>query len=127
MKNHVLDILCRTGCFLLLFALDANGTEMVPHHGQAVNSAGGYQYCLECHDGNMAPPAHQASHPVNIGYPPSKNSDQFAAAELLKEKGITLVNGKVSCISCHNLGNPERFHLSVKNSRSDLCSGCHLK
>lgn len=121
------DAICRAGYLLLFFALNATAGEMVSHYGQPVNSAGNHNYCLECHDGKLAPPAHKASHPVNIVYPPSKNSDQFTAAELLKEKGIILIGGKVSCVSCHNLGNPERFHLSVRSNQSDLCSGCHVK
>ncbi|WP_407920198.1 cytochrome c3 family protein [Geobacter pickeringii] len=38
---------------------------------------------------------------------------------------ITLVDGKVGCLSCHNMLSQERSLLTINNNSSQLCLSCH--
>jgi hypothetical protein len=40
--------------------------------------------------------------------------------------GMTLVNGRIACITCHNLLNPQRFSLAVDTTKTSLCFACHV-
>jgi len=106
--------------------------------------------CLRCHDGTVAPsnissaqrtefvnktrsarfaPAHGSSnHPVGIVYPLLDRG--FQPASWVTGKGtVTLPNGKVECLSCHDPHNGagQKFFLVTSNARSALCLTCHRK
>lgn len=99
----------------------------IPDNGDPVN-------CIVCHDGLIASPAHfctvecgfVAPHSILKEYPPRLRQDAYAPLETLKDKGIRLFNGKVSCVSCHDLNKNDKNHLIMDNSRSALCLSCHL-
>ncbi len=39
---------------------------------------------------------------------------------------MTLVDGRIACITCHNPLNPQRNNLAVETQGSALCFACHL-
>jgi predicted CXXCH cytochrome family protein len=38
---------------------------------------------------------------------------------------MTLINGRIACVSCHNPLNPQRNSLAVDGNGSTLCFCCH--
>ena len=98
--------------------------------------------CLSCHDGasatdsaNMTPGTPQRgyldgehhNHPVGVRYQrPSraKDASPLHPASLLPRQ-VNLPDGKVSCISCHNLYAGSRYLLTVPIQGSRLCLTCH--
>lgn len=110
----------------------------------------GTTMCLTCHDGTVAPDlvngitpggftnkaAHgmftaggqTSNHPVGTEYP--KVDKEFAPVSSVLAGGtVTLPDGKVECISCHDphdtSGVP--YMLVMSNARSALCLACHKK
>jgi hypothetical protein len=107
--------------------------EEILHHGSTVNSEAGYRECLSCHDGVVAPNISPClgpvcklkdDHSVNKPYPPPDKVQNFAPVGTAEIAGIKFVDGRIDCISCHNLLNPNRYHLRVENRNS---LACHLK
>lgn len=93
--------------------------------------------CLSCHDGWIARSGQAEirsgdyqhgigiSHPVGVVYP--RNDPGYVPREALPE-AITLFDGKVGCVSCHNPYHgygPNR--LTVQITGSALCLTCHRK
>lgn len=108
----------------------------VDHHGLTVDSDDP-QACLECHDGTIGPNVDTrvkgcsdgilSSHPVNMVYPPAGKEKSFNSASFIEQEGLELANGKVTCLSCHNLKKDFARHLAVSNIRSQLCLICHRR
>jgi predicted CXXCH cytochrome family protein len=110
------------------------------------HSAGGFvdsasRRCLECHDGVSASEALNAdgsmhtfsmgdvgaNHPIGVRYPSaSRNGSgtRYRPATLLP-RTVPLPDGRVSCISCHNLYSTEQYRLTVPIEGSELCFTCH--
>jgi len=99
--------------------------------------------CLGCHDGVNAKESRntlgmsvvrslddlKTSHPVGVDYPDrqtQRQTGQYRQATALPHQ-VRLPNGKVSCVSCHNLYSKERHLLTVPMERSALCVTCHNK
>ncbi len=109
--------------------------EKIAHHGMIVENSGNPYDCIACHDGLVASEAHfctvecgfGSSHSISKVYPPRFKEDSYAPVESLRENGIRLFNGKVSCASCHDLKNPTKDHLIMDNGGSALCFSCHRK
>lgn len=102
--------------------------------------------CLSCHDGSVGALGDvevrsgswkhgvalsrydpQGSHPIGVKY-----QRAFARRGGFRPPGsldpaIKLVDGKVSCRSCHDLYSKEQALLVVSNAGSRLCLGCHDK
>ncbi len=99
--------------------------------------------CLSCHDGVIAGDSsgrhgagrtraiganNGADHPVGVVYgrlrpgegPPARLRHQGTLP-----KQIRLPEGKVSCVSCHDLYSRTPAHLTVTNEGSALCIACH--
>jgi len=108
--------------------------EMVSHHTATVEANGRADECISCHDGKTAKHVsfctvkcdYSSSHAVLKKYPPAGKADKFAPAAVLQAKGIQLENGKVTCISCHDLRKTGRNHLVMDNKQSRLCFACHV-
>ena len=107
--------------------------------------------CLGCHDGTIASDGgymrqsgvkrksgvweHQghgqsyggaSSHPIGIDYKDAYRRKPKEIIEIsMLPKTILLPDGKVECVSCHNLYTREANHLSVTNYGSRLCLTCH--
>ncbi|MDH4163676.1 MAG: cytochrome c3 family protein [Nitrospirota bacterium] len=105
----------------------------------AVSSA-----CLSCHDGSIGAPAtvrigsfrhgirtgdtaQELSHPVGVSYRRAMLRRGGLRPPETLDRRIRLVNGKVSCASCHNMFSREARLLTVANNRSGLCLECHDK
>ena len=99
--------------------------------------------CLSCHDGVSATETHggvawsgfgagmmgdrQGSHSVGTAYGQkglSRRGVALKPANTLPPE-VRLPEGKVSCVSCHNLFERSENHLSVPIERSALCFSCH--
>jgi len=110
------------------------GAEAILHHGMTVESDGNTYECLSCHDGMIAPSIkllvnvgnYFCGHPVNRDYPPTKKPEFFLPIEEVTSAGIKLLNGQVTCISCHDLKNPDKYHLTAPLDNSNLCFRCHI-
>ncbi len=109
--------------------------------------------CLSCHDGTIASDSgtkgldgmqrssgvwdHQgqgqnyggaSSHPIGIDYRDALRRDPEGINEISSlPRTILLPDGKVECVSCHNLYTKEENLLSVTNFGSRLCLTCHKK
>lgn len=106
--------------------------------------------CLRCHDGTIAKDARPgarpdrfthkqhpglfrashgtSNHPVGVEYP--QFDDKFHPAASVIAKGtVTLPDGKVECVSCHDPHNTsgEEKMLVTSNAGSALCLTCHKK
>lgn len=67
------------------------------------------------------------SHPIGMHYGSAayENSSLRPVDEM--NPNIVLADGRVGCLSCHSMLNPEQFHLAVDNSGSNLCFQCHIR
>jgi len=98
--------------------------------------------CMACHDGVSAaelnnptpgsaqPPSigdSRHSHPVGVVYPraPRPGDAVRLRAALLLPAQVRLADGKVSCVSCHNLYAKDPARLAVPIEGSQLCFTCH--
>lgn len=129
---------CRAGfvliaCGALLSLSFAVGAQNVEHHGFQVDPDVNLGDCMACHDGvaagsvdfclvdcNFRSP-HSA---VNIYPPPGKKG--YASIRDVVQKGIKLVDGRITCISCHDLRNKGQYHLVMTMDGSKLCFACHI-
>ena len=68
-----------------------------------------------------------ANHTVGARYPSggSRGSTRALRPASLLPKQVRLPDGKISCVSCHDLYAPERFYLTVPLDGSQLCFTCH--
>lgn len=115
---------------LMLRPADA---EPIDHHGLAVQDDSRVD-CLGCHDGSLGKAVEvcsvgcgfKTSHTVLTEYPPRGRARDYAPVAALAAKGIRLVNGKITCISCHDLRKPGK-HLVMDNTGSRLCLACHVR
>lgn len=121
---------------LMAVMLKSPYAEQVEHHGYVVNSQGVATECLTCHDGTAAKSVSNClgincitggSHPVDRPYPPEGKESSYAPVDQVTMTQIKLDEGKVTCISCHDLKNPLPQHPAVNNDGSRLCLTCHLK
>lgn len=109
--------------------------QWVDHHGLAVAVASDYWECLSCHDGMLAPAVlyctgncdFKASHSIMRVYPPYGREKEYVPVEDVLAAGVRLFQGRIGCISCHNLENKNRYHLVVETSGSKLCYTCHRR
>jgi hypothetical protein len=93
-------------------------------------------YCLECHgDGDTGSAGEETSapksshelgglgtsHPVNVVYPAGRPN--YRPAGSLDER-LVLVDGRVSCLTCHSPSPDRSLVISTKQGR--LCVACHV-
>lgn len=113
-----------------------------PGNGMQSRFDGETVRCLSCHDGVTARDPHSStpwnrtgsfagdqrgSHPVGVVYASGvkhKSSAFLRPIGLLPEK-IRLPQGKVGCVSCHDLYGRDRHRLAVPVEGSALCFACH--
>lgn len=95
--------------------------------------------CLTCHDGSTVAGgevriydhaggnAIGKSHPIGTDYIDAS----FRRSGLVRidrlDRRIVLIDGKIGCLSCHDMLNPGRFHLAVSTAGSGLCMACHSR
>jgi predicted CXXCH cytochrome family protein len=105
--------------------------------------------CLGCHDGTLATSTIGSSHallagiregfamhggkwlrdhPIGVPYP--SDPREFRPASFVVANGkITLPEGRIECVSCHDPHNASGLDnlLVMSNRRSALCLACHIK
>lgn len=99
------------------------------------NSASGIltaEQCLACHSGasSTRPVSicltdhciYKNEHPVLRCYPTSGKELEFATVAEIKQAGCVLQDGKITCLSCHNLTRP--IPRLIRNG-DQLCYICH--
>lgn len=100
--------------------------------------------CLGCHDGTIGKDtpvrvgsfrhgvrpeesAQELSHPIGVNYRRAMTRRGGLHPPEGIDERIRLVNGKVGCVSCHDMYSRERKLLTVSNDRAGLCLACHDK
>ena len=78
--------------------------------------------CLGCHDGSVAKDIGTHGHPTNALYLTSRRG-----LNRLTDKKIVLVEGRITCLSCHNPYGTKKGKLVKSNEGSRLCLTCHRK
>lgn len=134
MKVLALITLTVMFAFLLYFVKRGGAAEQIAHNGWMVNDSGDPSECIVCHDGSTASIAHYCTvdcsvvtpHSIMKDYPPALKEGSYAPVTSLEEKGIRLFNGKLGCVSCHDLKKKKGAHLIMDNAGSALCFSCHL-
>ncbi len=111
-----------------------------PKSGSAIDRAS--RICLSCHDGVTASDAgHETglnrgsgylgdgdrNHPIGVPYPLSgtRHVDVPLRPAAALPETVRLPGGVVSCVSCHDLYQPDKNRLSVPIEESRLCLTCH--
>jgi len=89
--------------------------------------------CISCHDGTVSKgviiekkfnnEGYFKSHPIDIPYP---NEKKGYVPKILLDKDLILVDGNISCITCHN-ENEDNENLKISENKSGICSKCHIK
>jgi predicted CXXCH cytochrome family protein len=78
--------------------------------------------CHACHNGTLGKDiGGQMDHKVNVYYRPNRDFNN------LSDRRIVLVDGKVTCVSCHNPYKSTSAKLAKDNTSSRLCLTCHIK
>lgn len=78
--------------------------------------------CVVCHDGVIAAEGSgPGNHRINVLYLPGKH---FRRVE---DRRVVFVDGKVTCVSCHNPYASEAARLVKSNAQSSLCLTCHIR
>jgi len=112
---------------------------LVVHFGQLVDNESGSYDCLSCHDHNSAKgvgfqlwkhgssASPLGSHPVEITYPAEwSGNTRFALPSEIEKSGLRLLEGKMACITCHDLRiQNSEYLLAVPLKGSELCLACH--
>lgn len=93
--------------------------------------------CMSCHDsqtdsagvrvgrtGIMRHSSGAANHPIGIRYPLFSSTNALRPRNMLP-KVIVLPDGKISCVSCHEVYKQEHGKLVMSNQGSALCLQCH--
>ena len=122
-------------CWLAVLVPSTAHSQFVPHHSFMVNNDGMSAECLACHDGSSLHPVAICTvdcsfgdpHIIDTPYPPFDKFDSYVPPPIAESWGIRFPQGMVSCISCHNLLNPARYHLAINNQGSRLCFACHIQ
>lgn len=97
--------------------------------------------CLVCHDGKSAsevslsiinsPRNRNAMKGITTKHPIGMDYEKYSASNTrLKSldemsKNLSLTEGRVSCITCHDPLNAGQNHLRITKTGIDLCSACH--
>ncbi len=93
------------------------------HMGNANDLSVAVRDCRSCHDGTQAPliGGFPDEHPLDIPY-------KGNGLNPMPDRHIIIVNGKVTCLSCHDPYSSYKYRLSYSNWQNvdNLCMQCHL-
>ncbi|OGT98150.1 MAG: hypothetical protein A2079_03510 [Geobacteraceae bacterium GWC2_48_7] len=102
-----------------------------PYHQKDAAGLLRMQDCLECHNIKMGKPVsicigddclYSKNHSVMRHYPPIGKEKDYAPASEIESAGSFLEEGKITCLSCHDLTKPPP-HLIREGDK--LCLICH--
>jgi predicted CXXCH cytochrome family protein len=80
--------------------------------------------CMNCHDGSVGSvKGRSGDHTVNVLYVPNKQEK----LKTVTDRRIVFIDGKVTCVSCHNPYKSTIAKLVKSNKESRLCLTCHLR
>lgn len=95
--------------------------------------------CITCHDGTLAGSIHykvssesssigtiNGSHPVGTDYTRYISKREYVPSYDLP-RNMILMNGKISCVTCHDMLSRNQAYLVVDMTSSNLCFSCHRK
>jgi len=117
----------------------ARNSEVAVHFGETLHTESGAPACLSCHDGTIAKGVNYqlfksssmgslGSHPTEVPYPAEwSGHTDFAPSADITLAGLRLLDGRVTCTTCHNLSLPVKYYLPVTMTGSALCLACHRK
>lgn len=121
---------------VLVGSLGAACAEMLDHHGTTAESEGTTAYCLTCHDGTSAKKVAVCTaqctikaHKSLFKYPPPGRDKDFAPLQAVLAAGVKFEDGLVTCISCHDLRNQEKYQFAIDSTpfAQKLCYACHVE
>jgi len=123
--------------------INSGGAASISLNGPDTGIDGLSNDCLSCHDGVSAQsfririknnPNGRAmclediigGHPVGMEYDKyvSVNGNKYRC-DVQFTREMVFAEGKVGCLTCHNPLNPDKGHLVMNNSSSELCFACH--
>ena len=88
--------------------------------------------CLKCHNKGTGPPVviclgdnclYSKTHSLMHQYPPPGKERYYAPRSEIEKAGCILENGKITCLSCHDLTKPPPH---VIKDGDALCVLCHI-
>jgi hypothetical protein len=124
--------------FTLLLVAVAAGTAILSfcgsnsYHKTLAAGVVSMQDCMECHSGAVGKAVsiclgneclYSNNHSLMHPYPPINKAADYAPLGDIEKAGCVLENGKITCLSCHDLTKPPP-HLIREGDK--LCSICHL-
>jgi len=91
------------------------------------------RWCLSCHDGSLAPHVgsrlgggmEAGTHPVDVSYREAASRNRRLHAQFQVSQRLSLPDGKVTCLSCHDGASGQPKHVALPMARSELCFACH--
>lgn len=102
-----------------------------PYHQKEAADLLRMQDCLKCHNVKMGKPVtictgdnclYSKTHSLMHRYPPIGKEKDYASVSIIERAGCFLEEGKITCLSCHNLTKPSP-HLIREGD--ELCLICH--
>ena len=102
-----------------------------PYHRQYAAGILKMSDCMKCHDKNGKMPVtvclgdnclYSKNHSVMGVYPPPGKAMDYAPVSAIEAAGCILEDGRITCLSCHDLTKPPP-HLIKKGD--ELCFICH--
>jgi predicted CXXCH cytochrome family protein len=79
---------------------------------------------LGCHNGSLSQNrGGREDHAIDIFYMPSKKK----GLRRVRDRKVVFVDGKITCISCHNPYKSKDKRLIKSNTGSRLCLTCHQR
>jgi predicted CXXCH cytochrome family protein len=106
---------------------DSVFAEKISHQRVTADPDSPARECLACHDGTVGKCNFQGPHSKLPVYPPRGKEREYASVASLKTSGIRLENGRLTCISCHDLRNSGARHLIKAGQGNTICGRCHIK
>jgi predicted CXXCH cytochrome family protein len=101
--------------------------EKISHQGVTADPDSAARECLSCHDGMIGPCNFKGPHAKLPAYPPKGKEREFSTTASITAAGVRLDNGRLTCISCHDLRGSGKNHLIKAGSGNEICGLCHIK
>ncbi len=124
--------------FILLLFVALTGSALIsfsgnnPFHRARAAGVTTMKECLDCHNGIMAKAItlclgneclYTKNHSLMHLYPPIGKERLYAPRSEIERAGCILENGKITCLSCHDLTKPPPH---VIRQGDQLCLICHI-